>query len=111
MRCPSASVPHHEEAEAQGGGLVVYVMSLSPPLVEYWRVRASYIGHQLRTSRRFDTIGLERDQAELFLSFPRRCSSSSTSVSSASDHILSRLQGELQKVVRLVPSHILSPER
>ena len=45
VRCPSASVPHHEEAEAQGGGLVVYVMSLSPPRVEYWRVRASYVGH------------------------------------------------------------------
>ncbi|KAI9463692.1 ATP-NAD kinase [Lactarius psammicola] len=41
-----------------------------------------YVDHQLRTSRRFDAPGLERDHPELFVPFPRRRSSSSTSVSS-----------------------------
>lgn len=45
---------------------------------------AVYVDHQLRTSRRFDAAGLERDHPELFISFPRRRSSSSTSVSSTS---------------------------
>ncbi|KAH9024243.1 ATP-NAD kinase [Lactarius hengduanensis] len=43
-----------------------------------------YVDHQLRTSRRFDAAGLERDHPELFVPFPRRRSSSSTSVSSTS---------------------------
>ncbi|KAI0266694.1 hypothetical protein BC834DRAFT_109307 [Gloeopeniophorella convolvens] len=43
-----------------------------------------YVDHQLRTSRRFDAAGLERDHPELFVPFPRRRSSSSNSVSSTS---------------------------
>ncbi|KAI0305637.1 ATP-NAD kinase-like domain-containing protein, partial [Multifurca ochricompacta] len=43
-----------------------------------------YVDHQLRTSRRFDAAGLERDHPELFIPFPRRRSSSSNSVSSMS---------------------------
>lgn len=43
-----------------------------------------YVDHQLRTSRRFDAAGLERDHPELFLPFPRRRSSSSNSLSSTS---------------------------
>lgn len=44
----------------------------------------SYVDHQLRTSRRFDAVGLQRDHPELFQPFPRRRSSSSNSVSSTS---------------------------
>ncbi|KAH9961294.1 hypothetical protein BC827DRAFT_1155402 [Russula dissimulans] len=43
-----------------------------------------YVDHQLRTSRRFDAAGLERDHPELFHPFPRRRSSSSNSLSSTS---------------------------
>ncbi|KAH7888356.1 hypothetical protein F5I97DRAFT_1804398 [Phlebopus sp. FC_14] len=45
---------------------------------------AVYVDHQLRTSRRFDAAGIERDHPELFLPFPRRRSSSSNSLSSLS---------------------------
>jgi hypothetical protein len=45
---------------------------------------ASYVDHQLRTSRRFDAAGLARHHPELFHPFPRRRSSSSNSVSSNS---------------------------
>ncbi|KAI0036862.1 ATP-NAD kinase-like domain-containing protein [Vararia minispora EC-137] len=43
-----------------------------------------YVDHQLRTSRRFDAVGIERDHPELFVPFPRRRSSSSTSLASVS---------------------------
>ncbi|CCM00603.1 uncharacterized protein FIBRA_02639 [Fibroporia radiculosa] len=56
MRKPS----HH------GRGLVVYVDS------------------QLKTSRRFDAAGIERDYPELFVPFPRRRSSSSSSLATFS---------------------------
>ncbi|KAI0276587.1 ATP-NAD kinase-like domain-containing protein [Russula aff. rugulosa BPL654] len=49
-----------------------------------------YVDHQLRTSRRFDAAGLERDHPEFFLPFPRRRSSSSTSLSSTSTGASSR---------------------
>ncbi|KAL0580325.1 hypothetical protein V5O48_001662 [Marasmius crinis-equi] len=41
-----------------------------------------YVDHQLRTSRRFDAAGIERDHPELFVPFPRRRTSSSNSLSS-----------------------------
>ncbi len=50
----------------------------------------SYVDHQLRSSRRFDAAGLERDHPELFLPFPRRRSSSSNSLSSSSTGASSR---------------------
>lgn len=49
-----------------------------------------YVDHQLKTSRRFDATGLERDHPELFLPFPRRRSSSSNSLSSISTGASSR---------------------
>jgi len=53
-------------------------------------VGASYVDHQLRTSRRFDAAGLQRDHPELLLPFPRRRSSSSNSLSSTSTGTSSR---------------------
>ncbi|KAK0438687.1 uncharacterized protein EV420DRAFT_1736007 [Desarmillaria tabescens] len=41
-----------------------------------------YVDNQLRHSRRFDAEGIERDHPELFVPFPRRRTSSSTSLSS-----------------------------
>ncbi|THV06787.1 ATP-NAD kinase [Dendrothele bispora CBS 962.96] len=41
-----------------------------------------YVDNQLRTSRRFDAEGIERDHPELFVPFPRRRTSSSNSLSS-----------------------------
>ncbi|KII92229.1 hypothetical protein PLICRDRAFT_103838 [Plicaturopsis crispa FD-325 SS-3] len=41
-----------------------------------------YVDNQLRTSRRFDAAGIERDHPELFVPFPRRRSSSSNSLAS-----------------------------
>ncbi|KAF9006775.1 ATP-NAD kinase [Hymenopellis radicata] len=41
-----------------------------------------YVDNQLRHSRRFDAEGIERDHPELFAPFPRRRTSSSTSLSS-----------------------------
>ncbi|OBZ68353.1 NAD(+) kinase, partial [Grifola frondosa] len=41
-----------------------------------------YVDSQLRTSRRFDAAGIERDHPQLFVPFPRRRSSSSSSVAS-----------------------------
>ncbi|KAI0045282.1 ATP-NAD kinase [Auriscalpium vulgare] len=43
-----------------------------------------YVDHQLRTSRRFDAAGIEREHPELFVPSPRRRSSSSNSLSSTS---------------------------
>ncbi|KZV76301.1 ATP-NAD kinase [Peniophora sp. CONT] len=43
-----------------------------------------YVDHQLRTSRRFDAAGIERDHPDLFVPFPRKRSSSSNSVASLS---------------------------
>lgn len=43
----------------------------------------SYVDHQLRTSKRFDAAGIQRDYPELFRPIPRRRSSNS-SVSSFS---------------------------
>ena len=41
-----------------------------------------YVDNQLRHSRRFDAEGIERDHPELFVPFPRRRTSSTTSLSS-----------------------------
>ncbi|KAF5370614.1 hypothetical protein D9758_002090 [Tetrapyrgos nigripes] len=43
-----------------------------------------YVDNQLRTSRRFDAEGIERDHPGLFVPFPRRRTSSSNSLSSMS---------------------------
>ncbi|KAF8274591.1 hypothetical protein EI94DRAFT_1713798 [Lactarius quietus] len=56
-----------------------------------------YVDHQLKTSRRFDAAGLQRDHPELFISFPRRRSSSSTSVSSASTPVSSNDESGLEE--------------
>lgn len=42
----------------------------------------SYVDNQLRHSRRFNAQGIEQDHPELFVPFPRRRTSSSTSLSS-----------------------------
>jgi NAD+ kinase len=56
-----------------------------------------YVDHQLRTSRRFDAAGLERDHPELFVPLPRRRSSSSTSVSSTSTPLSSTDESGLEE--------------
>ena len=43
----------------------------------------SYVDSQLRTSRRFDAAGIQRDHPELFAPYPKRRASSSSSLSSA----------------------------
>ncbi|EKM54012.1 uncharacterized protein PHACADRAFT_257583 [Phanerochaete carnosa HHB-10118-sp] len=43
-----------------------------------------YVDHQLKTSRRFDAAGMEKDHPELFVPVPRRRSSSSSSLASMS---------------------------
>ena len=58
-----------------------------------------YVDAQLRTSRRFDAAGIERDHPELFVPFPyRRSSWGSTSSSSngKEDHIDPNEQGQLR---------------
>ncbi|KAI0066155.1 ATP-NAD kinase [Artomyces pyxidatus] len=60
-----------------------------------------YVDHQLRTSRRFDAAGIERDHPELFVPFPRRRSSSNNSLSSVSTvsndgHTTSGEEGQLR---------------
>ncbi|KAL1665928.1 hypothetical protein GGF50DRAFT_99926 [Schizophyllum commune] len=42
-----------------------------------------YVDSQLRTSRRFDAAGIQRDHPELFAPYPKRRASSSSSLSSA----------------------------
>ncbi|KAJ3836259.1 hypothetical protein F5878DRAFT_271565 [Lentinula raphanica] len=49
-----------------------------------------YVDNQLRHSRRFDAEGIERDHPELFVPFPRRRTSSSTSLASISSASLSK---------------------
>ena len=59
-----------------------------------------YVDAQLRTSRRFDAAGIERDHPELFVPFPyRKASWSSTNSSSSNgkeDHTDSNEQGQLR---------------
>ena len=43
-----------------------------------------YVDAQLRTSRRFDAAGMQRDHPELFVPFPRRRESGSSSASAGS---------------------------
>ena len=43
-----------------------------------------YVDHQLKTSRRFDAAGMEKDHPQLFVPIPRRRSSSSSSLASMS---------------------------
>ncbi|KAK7692867.1 hypothetical protein QCA50_004502 [Cerrena zonata] len=54
-----------------------------------------YVDNQLKTSRRFDAAGIERDYPELFVPFPRRRDSSS-SASSASTFGDVPAQGQLR---------------
>ncbi|KAG7090861.1 hypothetical protein E1B28_009943 [Marasmius oreades] len=56
--------------------LALYLMLKSRPGQQ--RGLVVYVDHQLRTSRRFDAAGIERDHPELFVPFPRRRSSSSS---------------------------------
>ncbi|KAJ3988260.1 hypothetical protein F5890DRAFT_521353 [Lentinula detonsa] len=49
-----------------------------------------YVDNQLRHSRRFDAEGIERDHPELFIPFPRRRTSSSTSLASMTSASLSK---------------------
>lgn len=65
-------------------------------------ILSSYVDSQLRHSRRFDADGIEQDYPELFVPSPRRRSSSSNSLSSASfnptskDEYLIKDQGQLR---------------
>jgi hypothetical protein len=62
----------------------------------------SYVDSQLRTSRRFDAAGIEREHPELFVPVPRRRSSSKSSQSShssessPSDDLFSGNEGQLR---------------
>lgn len=54
-----------------------------------------YVDHQLRTSRRFDAAGIQRDNPELFRPIPRRRSTSS-SISSLQDEGTGLEEGQLR---------------
>ncbi|KAI6026367.1 ATP-NAD kinase-like domain-containing protein, partial [Pisolithus microcarpus] len=54
-----------------------------------------YVDHQLRTSRRFDAAGIQRDNPELFRPIPRRRSTSS-SISSLQDESSGLEEGQLR---------------
>ncbi|KAH9858525.1 hypothetical protein C2E23DRAFT_798884 [Lenzites betulinus] len=56
-----------------------------------------YVDAQLRSSRRFDAAGLQREHPELFAPFPKRRSSSSSSLASAfSNENIPSLEGQLR---------------
>lgn len=61
--------------------LALYLMQKSRPAAG-GRGLVVYVDNQLRTSKRFDAAGMERDYPELFVPFPRRRSSSSNSLAS-----------------------------
>lgn len=62
--------------------LALYLMQKSRPTTADGRGLVVYVDNQLRTSKRFDAAGMERDHPELFVPFPRRRSSSSNSLAS-----------------------------
>ncbi|KAJ4468270.1 hypothetical protein J3R30DRAFT_1692981 [Lentinula aciculospora] len=62
--------------------LALYLMLKPRPAQK--RGLVVYVDNQLRHSRRFDAEGIERDHPELFIPFPRRRTSSSTSLASMS---------------------------
>ncbi|KAF5386025.1 hypothetical protein D9615_002406 [Tricholomella constricta] len=70
-----------------------------------------YVDNQLRHSRRFDAEGIRREHPELFLPYPRRRTSSSTSVSSLSsvsttkDESYGRDEGQLRYWTSSMCSH------
>ena len=49
----------------------------------------SYVDSQLKASRRFDAASIERDHPDLFMPFPRRRSSSSSSLASDATGMMS----------------------
>ncbi|KAI0768709.1 ATP-NAD kinase [Trametes elegans] len=56
-----------------------------------------YVDSQLKTSRRFDAAGLEREYPQLFVPFPKRRTSSSSSLASAySNDNLPSFEGQLR---------------
>ena len=61
------------------------------------RVR-SYVDAQLKTSRRFDAAGMERDHPELFAPFPKRRTSSTSSLASPTSNgdVQPSLEGQLR---------------
>ena len=61
--------------------LALYLMQKSRPAAG-GRGMVVYVDNQLRTSKRFDAAGMEREFPELFVPFPRRRSSSSNSLAS-----------------------------
>ncbi|EPQ57561.1 ATP-NAD kinase [Gloeophyllum trabeum ATCC 11539] len=63
--------------------LAVYLMSKK---TDNGRGLIVYVDNQLRTSRRFDAAGIERDHPEFFVPFPRRRTSTSSSSSSSNSN-------------------------
>ncbi|KZT19715.1 ATP-NAD kinase [Neolentinus lepideus HHB14362 ss-1] len=63
--------------------LALYLMSKK---TDNGRGLIVYIDNQLRTSRRFDAAGIERDHPEYFVPFPRRRQSTTSSNSSSSSN-------------------------
>ncbi|KAG8908052.1 hypothetical protein FRB99_000871, partial [Tulasnella sp. 403] len=59
-----------------------------------------YVDHQLRTSKRFDASGIERDHPDFFRPIPRRFSSTSSFSSQASDASESTTNGNGSKSSR-----------
>ena len=57
---------------------------------------SSYVDSQLKTSRRFDAAGIEREHPELFVPFPKRRTSSSSSLSAYSNDHLPSSEGQLR---------------
>jgi NAD+ kinase len=68
---------------SNGRGLIVYVV-LPLDWSSANEVAHSYVDSQLRTSKRFDAEGIEREHPELFIPSPKRRTSSSNSLVSLS---------------------------
>ncbi|OSD01289.1 ATP-NAD kinase [Trametes coccinea BRFM310] len=76
--------------------LALYLMKKQPKGNHGGRGMIVYVDSQLKTSRRFDAAGIEREHPELFVPFPKRRTSSSSSLMSYTNDNLPSSEGQLR---------------
>ncbi|CDO72799.1 hypothetical protein BN946_scf184994.g52 [Trametes cinnabarina] len=76
--------------------LALYLMQKRPKGNNGGRGMIVYVDSQLKTSRRFDAAGIERDHPEFFVPFPKRRTSSSSSLMSYTNDTLPSSEGQLR---------------
>ncbi|KAI8975896.1 hypothetical protein BD414DRAFT_467649 [Trametes punicea] len=76
--------------------LALYLMLKKPKTNHGERGMIVYVDSQLKSSRRFDAAGIEREHPELFLPFPKRRTSSSSSLTSFNNDNPPSSEGQLR---------------